>query len=527
MDQLYEQRLKHDFWFYCQEKLYVPSETDFNGDPIPMIITDKHIEAIHTTIDNKFVEIIGYRWWGKSQLFSYAYALWRADMWNESSAILSSNETLAMQKLDWIRTEVEFGNPKLNNLSAASLSSMTWNRWEIWLIDKRFPIAIIGRNGEPTQTFRIKAKIYALGIFGSFRGIHVHNIIADDIIVEENSNTHEMREQVKRKFLGAAWGMKLRGDKTRVILVGTPQHPDDLLMTIRREDNNYGKFFLPVLNEQGLPSCPEMHTLEWIVEQREFVGEKIFKQEYMLEAPDINAINFFGDDILETAKNRKTVMLFNYQKLENEIVLIGTDFSIIEDKRHAEEYDNDYFALIAVAHNTITGKRRCLNIYRERGIKKTSQLNMVKLWAMIYEADFIGVEKHAFLSWALSDLKNSSMLAKLYDTGDTKGKYNMDTGIPSLQYTFEQEKYEFPYGDDYSKELVNALFTELKALNKANHDDLADALLRIELIVRAHEGGLVSYDKDFNIYKTMSKSVQKQNREKKATNARLLTLTQW
>jgi len=49
-------------------------------------------------------------------------------MWNESSAILSSNETLAMQKLDWIRTEVEFGNPKLNNLSAASLSSMTWNR---------------------------------------------------------------------------------------------------------------------------------------------------------------------------------------------------------------------------------------------------------------------------------------------------------------------------------------------------------------------------------------------------------------
>lgn len=61
MDQLYEQRLKHDFRFYCQERLYVPSETDFNGDPIPMIITDKHIEAIHTTVDNKFVEIIGYR----------------------------------------------------------------------------------------------------------------------------------------------------------------------------------------------------------------------------------------------------------------------------------------------------------------------------------------------------------------------------------------------------------------------------------------------------------------------------------
>lgn len=61
-------------------------------------------------------------------LVSYAYATWRADMWNESSAIISSNETLAMQKLDWIRTEVEFGNPKLADMSAAGIAGMTWNR---------------------------------------------------------------------------------------------------------------------------------------------------------------------------------------------------------------------------------------------------------------------------------------------------------------------------------------------------------------------------------------------------------------
>lgn len=53
-------------------------------------------------------------------------------------------------------------------------------------------------------TYRIKAKIYALGIGGSFRGIHVHNIIADDIVVEENSATYELREAIKNKFLGAA-----------------------------------------------------------------------------------------------------------------------------------------------------------------------------------------------------------------------------------------------------------------------------------------------------------------------------------
>lgn len=54
------------------------------------------------------------------------------------------------------------------------------------------------------ESYRIKAKIYALGIGGSFRGIHVHNIIADDIVVEENSETHELRQWLFKKFLGAA-----------------------------------------------------------------------------------------------------------------------------------------------------------------------------------------------------------------------------------------------------------------------------------------------------------------------------------
>ena len=85
--------------------------------------------------------------------------------------------------------------------------------------------------------FRIKSKIYALGIGGSFRGIHVHNIIGDDIVVEENSSTHDLRQWIFQKFLGAAGGLKLNGNRTKVILVGTPQHHEDILMTIARNDD--------------------------------------------------------------------------------------------------------------------------------------------------------------------------------------------------------------------------------------------------------------------------------------------------
>ena len=523
---LYKHRLKNDFAFYVKEKLYVPMETDWEGKPIPMIITSIHKNAVFEITDSKKVLVMGYRWFWKSVLVSYAYALWRADMWNESSAIISSNETLASQKLDWIRTEVEFGNPKLAHLSAAWKSNMTWNKTEIWLLDRDNPTTRMTEEWKVEKIYRVKAKIYALGIGGSFRGIHVHNIIADDIVVEENSGTPEMRDALTKKFVGAAWGMKLKGDRTKVILVGTPQHPEDVLMTIQKStDKGWGKFILPVLTPQGLPSCPEMHDMLWIEEQKEFLmlkgKDNIWRQEYLLEAPDLNNMNFFGEQILEDAKDHHAICLFSYDKKPDEMIIIGTDFSIIDDKRRAEQYDSDYFAIICVAFNGITWERRIINIFRERWLSKTAQLNMVLHWDRTYEANFIAVEMHAFLGWAAQDLKGGSTMTRLFDTGDKKWKYNIDTGIPSLQYTFEKGHYRFPYYDDYSKEYTNTLFQELKALNKSSHDDLGDALLRTELVIKAHQGGLVEYDSDFSVFKTMSKTRQKQIHAKQATDARL------
>ena len=86
-------------------------------------------------------------------------------MWNESAVILSANEDLAMQKLDLIRTAIEFENPDLAHLSGKGIAGIIWNRGEIWLVDRQNPI--INDTGE--QVYRIKAKIYAKGIFANYR----------------------------------------------------------------------------------------------------------------------------------------------------------------------------------------------------------------------------------------------------------------------------------------------------------------------------------------------------------------------
>lgn len=107
------------------------------------------------------------------------------------------------------------------------------------------------------------------------------------------------------------------------------------------ENNGYGKFILPVLNEFGMPSCPEMHDIEWIEEQRQFLKSKphIFEQEYMLKAPDLNNTDLFGAELLERSKDRSAIMLFQYDKKPDEILILGTDFSIIEDRERAEKND--------------------------------------------------------------------------------------------------------------------------------------------------------------------------------------------
>lgn len=113
------------------------------------------------------------------------------------------------------------------------------------------------------------------------------------------------------------------------------------MQDIRMAENDYGKFILPVLNEFGAPLCPEMHDMRWIDEQRSFLQAKpnIFEQEYMLKAPDMSNTDLFGEELLEKSKDRSAIMLFQYTKQPDEMLILGTDFSIIENKERAEQND--------------------------------------------------------------------------------------------------------------------------------------------------------------------------------------------
>lgn len=486
---LHEVRLKSDFQYYCEQQLHIPFEdTKF-------IITESHLRAINTVMDNPFSVAKAYRWWGKSKLLTFCFTMWRAEMWNESAVILSANEDLAFQKLDDIRSSCEFDNDKLGYMSGKGVDGITWNRWEIWLVDRsRY---VTNENGQ--KSYKIKAKIYAKGIFSNFRWIHVHNIIGDDIVVEDNSQTPDQREQLKKRFFAAALGMRLSRNKTHVIVIWTPQHPDDLLESLCEEKNDmWAKFVHPVLNPSGMPSTPELHDMQWIDEQKKLVWPVIFAQEYMLQPMTVWQ-DFFGEYLFEDAKDRTINMDLEYKKNPNEIIVLWTDFAVKDNKREAEQKDTDYFALAVISYNMKTGKRKIINLYRDRWVRKTEQLALVRIFDIKYDVDKIAMEWFVFLEWAKQDLAED-LWHKIVDTSTFKGKKDLKDGIPSLQFEFEKKQYIVPYWDVYSQTMANIFFSELKNFQTTKHDDVADSVLRAERAIREIEGHTMTFDKNFALY---------------------------
>lgn len=501
-----QQRLKYDFKFYIETRLKIPYSENKK-----YTITNMHFNAITTIMDSKFTLIEAYRGFGKSELISFAWLLWRAEFWNEDGIIFSANENLAFQKLDLIRTACEFDNPELNYMCCKGIEGYIWNRGEIWLIDKNNPIVIESINPR-TDTlikhvnYKIKAKLHARSIQGISRGMHVHNIVGDDIVVEENSKTFELRETTSRQFFASTIPIRLPDSK--MVVVGTPQNDQDLLSQLR-DNYKWVKYIVPVYNIYNQPNCPELHTNDWIKEQRDLMGENAFNQEMMLQPIDQKS-SVFSWDVLFKSKNNNTNMQVQYKRSINEIVLIGTDFAVVDDRRKAEKGDSDFFALAALKFNVQSRKRSIINLYQDRGIGFLDQIRICKLWIEKYDANAICLELHSFLDIYRQLLESEVKGFPIEDTGSKAGKFDLYDGIPSMLYSWERNLWEIPYGDSYSQTYSNLLFNQLNQLGKAKHDDLADALFRAEKICQRYSG-TEAYDKNFSMHnKTISSKLQEQ-----------------
>ena len=503
LDQL---RLDTDFKYFC----------NWSGpDPFTdskLIITPQHLELITLLMSGKDVTSVAYRWFGKSSIITYKYALWRAAMHHKTIAIFSATEDLAVDKLRIIKTAIE-SFPQLHRYLGKGI--YTWNDKEIWLIDRDQ-----GRQGtDGKMVYPVVSRIKAIWFESKIRGMHMDIIIADDIVVEENTlNTDGTPdpikiEKTKRDFNSKA--VPIRNPWGSILLVGTPQYWDmqnpkesDLLYTWMRKKGKKS-FFLPAYNEAWEPSCPELHTKEFLEEQKSSVRFAEWSKEYMLN-PVTAAQATIDDDVIDKCKNERHTYTIDYIPKPDEVMILGTDYVYEHDKMNAEKRKLAYFALVTIAYNTRTNKRKVINISYERWVTFTEQVLKTVHWCKQYVIDALALELHGGLKlfeWELKRLVPQHV--NIINAGNKNNKFDTITGLPSLEYMFTKELLELAYKDASDQKKTEWLLYEFKHMKVAWHVDVIDSLLRADTVIRRHyyQG---NYDPEFSVRKRQQEDKETQ-----------------
>jgi hypothetical protein len=131
--------------------------------------------------------------------------------------------------------------------------------------------------------------VRAVGVHGALTGGRVDRLIVDDILDPENTDTDGNRKKVEQWYKAVAAG-RLTG-RSRVLVVGTAYHSQDLLHTLALQ-KNFKWFRFPVVRADGTLSWPEQWPKKRVDERRAELGPAEFARQMLCKARDDDEARF-------------------------------------------------------------------------------------------------------------------------------------------------------------------------------------------------------------------------------------------
>lgn len=490
-------RLRYDFRYFTKRSW---------GDPLTgneIIVTPSHLKLIEKLMLNKDTVVVVYRWRGKSTIITQKYSLWRATQHGKSVWIFSATEDLAIDKVRQIKSALE-SDASLNRYSSKGIHTRTDK--EIWLTDK----TQLRKDNLWNNIYPVISRIKAVGFDTRSRGLHFDIIICDDIIIEENSLTVDWAPDVNKianvKKLFNEKVVPMKNPWWAIILIGTPQvwNANDItnsdLLYERCNKKNKQTFILPALNEMDEPTCPELHTKEYLLEQKDSMSGKSWLKEYML-TPIVTGESTVSDENIAQCLNDRETYVNEYIPKPSEIVILGTDYSIIDNKFEAEKKQSAYFALSVIAYDRDTNTRNIKQLFYERWLSFSDQLSKTNKFIQEFRVSVVAMELHWGMRYFMSELQRLlPPHVSIIDATNHGSKFDSYMGLPSLQYLFQKQLINLPNREVSDKEKNGFLIHELKYMKTANHLDLLDSLLRADIVIRKYYY-VWSIDEKFNIRK--------------------------
>jgi hypothetical protein len=226
--------------------------------------------------------------------------------------------------------------------------------------------------------------------------------------------------------------------------------------------------------------------LEFLLEQREAIGELAFAQEYLCMVVDDDSAVF---PQTLTRKNLDMDRILQKQKLHDGDYIVGFDPS--------HGIGQDYTVAIVLRQDK-DGNVHIVNMWRRNDFPPAKQIKVIKDFDEAYKHPVFAFESAGFQSLYQS-LINQQGLTLNMKMSKVSNKTLKQGLLNRLRVWFEQEKVFIPYGNDKTRQVMSILLDELEShvwkngdiIDKGKHNDTVMALAHaIDQVKMSADAGL-------------------------------------
>lgn len=200
-----------------------------------------------------------------------------------------------------------------------------------------------------------ESSITCAGVDATITSRHVDVVFCDDLVVEENSRTKYMRQQVRTwyyKTLDPCLeppdpSVPHRGERH---ILGTRYHYDDLYGYLIKKEMEEHHRVIPSLDAEGRSPWPEKHSPEWLKEKKKNMGTIFFNSQYQCDCEAMKGEFFDYDDcqVIDDDQIPKSLRIFQ-----------GNDLATSEK----EKRKNAQYANVTIGIDPMTGNIYFLDFY--------------------------------------------------------------------------------------------------------------------------------------------------------------------
>tara|TARA_R110000744_G_scaffold114523_2_gene214225 strand:- start:6529 stop:9300 length:2772 start_codon:yes stop_codon:yes gene_type:complete len=418
-----------------------------------------------------------------SHFWSFAYILWHLWRYKRSTPLIKQPQSITKSKQSLVFSN-EF---KLLKIIVKNIKEEIEEN--SFLRETLYPGSRNADWGKESLKTLTGSSVDIRSYGSSARGLHVYNIVVDDLLNDAVLYNREANEKFISYYYSVIENILEPGGWIRI--VGTPFSGRDLYADIKSK-KGFAFMEHPIIMPDGSLTYEKKFPMDVVEEKFDSQGSLIFSREMMC-MPISSDSSIFPKRMLnmglDNSFSRMRSLREAIDKLGIDFCVLGCDFAISANVGA----DASVFTTIGVKGDSIeTCKLYLLDVWIGKGVSYLEQMNVMKSLNSRFKYRKICLENNVFQQVFVEGGKAEGL--PVFGHNTNTNKYDFSGGVPSIGIWFEQTRIRLPMLDEPSKAMTKVVtdslgsiaFTDkgLQSTGGGNEDDSVMSLWKTIVAVR-------------------------------------------